>query len=122
MLGGLLLGVVFAIAHHLFYQYLHGRPASAALIRSFATSQETNIAVGTAFAFLVKASLVFAVFTAFIQAFWHTIQPSASSLSRIPSLREIDAAFATPGDIRAIINPKTWQRYPFLVLLAAVTW
>lgn len=54
----LLAALAFAISHHVFYTSLHKQPVETD-DRLF--TQQINIAIGTGFAFLFRASLVIAV-------------------------------------------------------------
>ncbi len=62
LFGSLLVGTIFALGHHLFYASLDGKAAASALedhhfLGIELSSQQINTAVGTAFAFLVRACL-----------------------------------------------------------------
>jgi hypothetical protein len=59
--------LAFAIGHHVFYTSLDQLSVDENLF-----NQQTNIAIGTAFAFLFRANLVLATCTAYWQVFWAT--------------------------------------------------
>ena len=123
MVGGLFFGVLFAIGHHLFYHSLAGTNASngAYSVLGYGVSkQQTNTSIGTAFGFIVKASLVFAVSTVYVQFFWRAVRTSSSKAG--VRLSYMDATFAGLDDVLAFLDVKTWLRSPMLLLLAAVTW
>lgn len=123
MVGGLFLGLLFAVGHHLFYHSLAGTNASngAYSVLGYGVSkQQTNTSIGTAFGFLVKASLAFAVSTVYVQFFWRVVQTSSSKSG--VRLSYLDTAFAGLDDALAFLHVKTWLKSPMLLLLAAVTW
>ena len=121
MLSFLLLGIIFAIAHHVFYQSLdHGHvPARELHIAGIVTSQQqVNISVGTAFAFLVKAFLAASVSIAFVQSFWRTLTTTRKSLT----LDQVDTTYSLRNNLGALFVVKHWWRSPFLFLLALIVW
>jgi hypothetical protein len=73
MVSAFLVGCMLSFGHHLFYTKLAGTITPTGRYNTFAgnqiSKQELNTAVGTAFAFLVKAMLALAVSTAYVQAF-----------------------------------------------------
>jgi hypothetical protein len=84
MLLGLLAGLAFSIGHHYFYQSLDGQAISNTTF-----DQQINIAIGTAFAFLVKASLAIAVGSAYVQYLWHTLRRERLKVDHIDSLASL---------------------------------
>lgn len=122
MLGAWIAGALFAAGHHLFYQYLDGKPASAAgfyLMGSSISDQEVNTAIGTAFAYVVKAFLVFAMSTAFVQVFWK----EAMARNAAPrTLAKLDATFSAFYNVHALFNVPVWFRFPVLLALAGTAW
>ncbi|KAI9765905.1 MAG: hypothetical protein M1840_007046 [Geoglossum simile] len=73
----LLLGVLGAVSHHLFYLSLHGKPA---------TDQLLKVRFGTAFAFFTRSMLVGSSVVAYRQRIWHTLREKAMTLNGIDSL------------------------------------
>jgi hypothetical protein len=73
----LLLGVLGAVSHHLFYLSLHGKPA---------TNQLLKVRFGTAFAFFTRSMLVGSSVIAYRQRIWHTFRGKAMTLNGIDSL------------------------------------
>ena len=121
MLGGLVLGTLLALGHHLFYQGLAESRVSDGTILGFSVSkQQANIAIGTAFAFLVNAFLVFAISVSFTQAFWRQIEVRYKVEE--PTLAILDAAYSAFYDVFTTFNFWVWRRYPLLLLLAATAW
>ncbi|KAF2083437.1 hypothetical protein K490DRAFT_51695 [Saccharata proteae CBS 121410] len=72
-----IVGMAGAIAHHLFYSTLNGRPAN---------KQLTMIRYGTALAFFTKACLVGSVVSSFKQRIWHTFRSRAMTVGAIDGL------------------------------------
>lgn len=125
MLGALITGVLLAAGHHLFYESLHGTPAptltaSYRILGAKISRQETNTAVGTAFAFLVKASLAFAISIAFVQVFWRTARRPDTKNG--PTLASLDLIYSALDNIFVFIYVSTWWKYPVLLLIALAAW
>ncbi|KAK0787274.1 hypothetical protein LTR02_006467 [Friedmanniomyces endolithicus] len=113
MISALLAGVVFAVGHHLFYHGLAGHAVSDHYGKGFGSSvsaQEINIAIGTAFAFLVRACLVLAVSTAYIQAFWRAAKARQSEMNL--TVAQLDAAFSALTNLLAFAKGPLWLRNP----------
>lgn len=119
MLGGVFAGVLFALCHHLLNTFLNGTPSSANNPRigsiEFPT-QAFNFALGTAFSFMVKASLLVAVSAAYVQAFWSFTSGTETSLV------QLDALFALPTHSSAFLCFSAWKKFSSLLLLGAVAW
>lgn len=121
MTAAFLAGVLLALGHDLFYLNLAGTRVSSGsfyLLGKSVPKQQFNTAVGTAFAFLVKAFLTVAISTAFIQILWR-----GTKYSRVyPTLAELDTVHSILDDILAFWHVKTFAKYPSLLLLAIVFW
>lgn len=119
MLGSLIAGILFAVGHHLFYQRLNGTPASTiSVLGSDISRQQTSIAIGTAFAFLVKACLVYAVTVAYVQVFWKEAKaPTASH-----TLSSLDDLSCAIDNLLVMCKIPMWLSYWLLLLIATVTW
>jgi hypothetical protein len=114
-------GISFAIGHHLFYNHLHGqeaRPTGYKILGSDISPQQLNVAIGTAFAFLVKASLVTALSTAYLQLLWRALLRAA----RGSKLGDLDTCFSALNNIISLGKVWVWWRLPLLFLLAVVAW
>jgi len=121
MVASLLLGCLFAIGHHLFYQSLAGKLVTADsynILGSNITSQQVNTAAGTAFAFLVRACLVFSVSLAYLQAVWN----AAKGTRRPMTLANIDALLSALSNALALTNVFAWWKWPLLLLVALIAW
>lgn len=125
MLGALVAGIVFAAGHHCYYKSLDGEPASNTaftLFGSAISTQETSTAIGTAFAFLVKASLVLAISVAFIQVFWMVSRVDGGAKQLAPTLAQLDLAISAMDNMLMLFHLPTCGRYPLLLLLALTAW
>ena len=114
-------GILFAAGHHLFYNSLDGRPAPDVgynILGSNVSSQQLNIAGGTAFAFLVKACLVTALATAYAQLFWRAMLEQ----SREVTLERLDTAFSVLFNVHHLVKVWIWWHYPVLFALALIAW
>lgn len=105
-------GLVFAISHHLFYNHLDGQPVG----NDHLFNQQINLAVGQAFAFLVRASLVIAVGASYWQVFWVTVLQDTFTLS------QIDALAGILGSTLDLLNFRASRSRPVLVALALLSW
>ncbi|KAK5681585.1 hypothetical protein LTS10_006118 [Elasticomyces elasticus] len=123
MIAALLCGFLFALGHHLLYRGLAGRAVAdqdwVALGASVST-QQINIAAGTALAFLAKASLVLAVSTAYTQAFWRAAKVQESK--KIMTLTQLDAAYSALDNLLSVFTSPHWLRNPLLVSVALTAW
>ncbi|GAB7365598.1 hypothetical protein MBLNU230_g6667t1 [Neophaeotheca triangularis] len=119
----LIAGIAFAAGHHLFYLHLDGSPINDKgheLAGWELSDQQLNIAVGTAFAFLVKASLVTAMTAAYVQLFWKMIR--AENYTAKVTLGGIDRSAAALRDVLALCHPTFALRFPLLAVFALFTW
>ena len=103
MLGGLAAGVLFAGGHHLFYSSLDGKPVTNGfLFGSSISKQETRVSIGLAFAFLVKACLVFSMSVAFVKLFWR--EAKAPNPRHVPTLARLDSLHFVFNNIFALVD------------------
>lgn len=117
----LIAGTLFAVGHHIFYNSLDGQPApndNYNILGSHVSTQQVNIAGGTALAFLVKACLVTAIAAAYAQVFWRAM------LHRNPevTLGRLDTTFSAISNIHHLFKMWIWWRYPVLFSLALIAW
>ena len=114
-------GILLAIGHHLFYNILDGQPASSDgcnILGSQVSTQQLNIAGGTALSYLVNACLLAALATAYVQLFWRAmLHPSREVV-----LERLDTVFSALTTIHHILKVWVWWRYPLLFLLALLAW
>jgi hypothetical protein len=124
MFLSLIFGVLFALGHHFFYNSLVNKPTSTGDYTIMGTQhpgQQLNIALGTAFAFLVKAAFVLAVSTAYYQVFWKMAKQNSKIEKRL-TLGWLDAAFSGTTSLISLLNAPLWCRYPLLFFMAATVW
>ncbi|KAJ4287740.1 hypothetical protein N0V90_012444 [Kalmusia sp. IMI 367209] len=120
-----LVGLLLALGHHLFYQSLMDRPTSHTtdyrVLGAHLQGQQLNIAIGTAFAFVVKAAFVLAVSIAYYQIFWKYVKTDSEE-NNLPTLGRLDVAFSALNDIISMFTAPVWLHYPLLFLMAATAW
>ena len=121
MFAALIFGILLAVGHHMFYSSLSGKPVDTnsyqVLGAHFALSkQEVKIAIGTLFAFLVKAALVLAVAIAYTQVVWKAVKRQETSLLTV------DTLFSILGNVSSFFCVAVWWKYPLLLLLAITVW
>jgi hypothetical protein len=127
MLAALLAGILFALAHHVFYQALHGTAVpqtdytlNAGGLSTNVSRQQLTLALGTAFAFATKSCLVIAVSIAWVQCFWRTLTTRSSG--KPLTLDNVNTAFAVIHNAFTLVSPAGWRRFSSLFVLALVTW
>ncbi|KAF6831177.1 hypothetical protein CPLU01_06875 [Colletotrichum plurivorum] len=103
----LLLGIGFAIGHHVFYQTLDGQPAD---------DQVRMLRYGTILAFAAKASLGAAVISAYHQRIWSTVR------SRLMSIAALDSMFAATENFIALLNWEFLKSAKAAAALALFVW
>jgi hypothetical protein len=103
----LLLGIIFAISHHVFYSRLAGTPAE---------DQLKMMRFGTLLAYLSKSSLVSAVIFAYRQQIWATVK------RKNMRLRGIDNLFAAVDDLTALASWELMKKARVALALAVLVW
>ena len=111
MLVLLLLGVLAAIGHHLFYSYLNNQVVDQAAI-----PQNWGIRIGTAFSYLVKTVLVGAVAVVYAQAFWFIVRRQAFEIG------SLDDFFSLLNNPLLFFNRRLYGEAIILLGLALVSW
>jgi hypothetical protein len=111
MISSFIIGALFILGHHLFYQSLHHQTTDNALLQ-----QQFNTGIGTAFAFIVKMFLVIAVGTGYWQIFWLQVKKRPVSVGRLDVLNDL------LENAWQFLSLKTLGRFPLLGLIAAITW
>ncbi|KAK3378625.1 hypothetical protein B0T24DRAFT_609418 [Lasiosphaeria ovina] len=102
-----MLGVAFAIAHHVYYNSLDGKPAS---------DQLQMLRYGTLLAFAAKAGLCAAVVIAFEQRVWTTVR------KRLMTVAALDSLFSAPNDLASLWNWELAKSARTAVSLAVFIW
>lgn len=120
MLSALVTGALLAIAHHFFYEGLHGKavPSGRFSPDIGLSKQQTNIAIGTTLAFAFKTCVVIATSTACVQLFWTRVATETCGLK----LKSINTAYSVTGNFFKLFYFPEWRRFPLLFILALVTW
>ena len=106
-----LAALTFAIGHHFFYHSLNGQD-----VEKHYFGQETTVAIGTAFAFLVRATLVIAVGTVYWQMFWLRLGRQSFAITEVDSLAGALTSVLDLVDVRAL------RRSPDLGIIALLAW
>ncbi|KAH9884360.1 hypothetical protein F4778DRAFT_787819 [Xylariomycetidae sp. FL2044] len=102
-----ILGILFAVGHHIFYHELDGRPAD---------DQVSMLRYGTILAFASKAGLSTAVILAFKQRVWTTVR------NKLLSLAALDSLFAAAEDLSALLSWEAFKQAKTAMLLASFVW
>lgn len=110
MLCLFLLGIACAMAHHFFYNSLHGTDVESNM------SQEWAIRVGTGLAFVVKASLAASVGVAYTQRLWVTLKTKTVTLAATDSL------FQLTMNPMSFFSWEVLRKGKVLCLMAAAMW
>jgi hypothetical protein len=110
MACSLIIGILFALIHHFFYDYWNGR-----VVASESQQRWINRG-GTAFAFGVKTALTIGTSTAFFQYFWLSVSTRDLRVDNINSL------FKILGNILEFADVKLWWQLPVLTTVAVITW
>ncbi|TIA32899.1 hypothetical protein D6C78_07919 [Aureobasidium pullulans] len=121
MVSGLLAGCLLCLGHHLFYAALTGSAAPTGeydIAGTNISKQKFNTAVGTAFAFLIKATLALVVSIAYMQAFWR----SAKRSEKGQRLSTLDTTFSVLGNVLNLTKLHVWVKFPLLLLMAVIAW
>ena len=124
IISSFIAGSLFALGHHSFYHSLDRRLAPTSVedynvLGTHVSIQQFNTAVGTAFAFLVRACLMLSISVAYFQIFMWSV---ARDGSRGTTLVHLDAMTSSMHDLVSLVSFGTWWRRPWLWLLAVVTW
>ena len=110
MLLCLILGGIFAVSHHLFYNHLN-----STLVRT-KDDQEWALRFGNAFALATKTALGVAVAIAYTQHIWTTFRRKSITV------KGIDAITAAPNDVFALLDREMWLKNPSGTIIAGLLW
>ena len=113
MFTAMLLGIGVALCQHFFYQWLDGKATDGTETHM---SQSVAVGLGTAMAFVVKSSLVFAIGVAYCQLFWKYLREQAIRVT------DIDSLFTALTSLGNLLLWHTWSRHPFLASIAMISW
>ncbi|KAL9601503.1 MAG: hypothetical protein Q9219_002455 [cf. Caloplaca sp. 3 TL-2023] len=124
MVASLIVGTLFALGHHLFHASLDHTHASTSLdgydvLGMHVSTQQFNTAVGTGFAFLVRACLVSTISIAYFQIFMWTV---GKHDTKGTNMDHMDAMTSVLHDLVSLASLRIWWRRPWLWVLAIVAW
>lgn len=83
------------------------------------SDQQLNTAIGTAFAFLVRACLMHSISLAYFQILIWTVRSRGTNSTK---LGDLDVMTDALQNILSLLNYRTWRRRPWLWVLAVVAW
>ncbi|KAH6614040.1 hypothetical protein C7974DRAFT_428483 [Boeremia exigua] len=109
MVSFMLLGVGFAVAHHVYYQSLDGEPVAE-------TSQEWAVRIGTGIAFLAKAFLIASAGISYQQHYWRVLR------SRPVSVTSIDDIMGLLANPMCFFNWEVLRKAWASVVIALAIW
>lgn len=110
MCGGMLLGILVAVAHHMFYQSLNGT------IVSCEHQQQWFLRIGTGLAFLAKTLLTSSAALAYTQILWQTLR------TRPITLHGVDSLFSAVTNAWSPTDLVLWRSGPTLAVVALNLW
>ncbi|KAI7776108.1 hypothetical protein LA080_005833 [Diaporthe eres] len=110
MAGGLILGTVTAVGHHVFATQINGHAVQSS------EQQECYIAIVTGLAFLTRAFLTASAGLAYTQLLWHILR------SKTFTLAGVDATFSVVKDLWSFFNWELWLNGLPLVVMAMIIW
>jgi hypothetical protein len=111
MYGLLLVGILSAICHHLFYSYLNNEAVDEA-----AVGQIWAIRIGTALAYLFKTVLVAAIAVIYVQGFWFIVSRNSFEIG------SLDNFFSLLTNPLLFYNRSLYEKASLLFALAIVSW
>ncbi|KAM3069612.1 hypothetical protein ACMFMF_008826 [Clarireedia jacksonii] len=110
MIASFSAGIIFAIAHHVYYKALDSQLAGSA------ARQQWPLRFGTTFAFLVKVCLTTATGIAYVQGIWTIFR------QRAVTIEAIDAAFAANTNVFKFSNWGFLSNFKIPVAIGVILW
>lgn len=110
MTGGLTLGTLTAVGHHVFATRVNGHAVQSS------QQQEWYSSIVTGLAFLTRAFLAASSGLAYTQLLWHILR------SKTFTLAGVDATFSVVKDLWSFFNWELWSNGLSLVTMAIVVW
>lgn len=110
MCSSLLLAIITATAHHIFYFKVNHSVVQSS------NEQEWFIRTGTGLAFIVKTLLVASSSLAYTQLLWYTVKTKSFTLSGLDSL------FAITHDVWQFFSWEAWRDGFSLISIALLVW
>jgi len=105
----MLVGIAFALAHHLYYNSLNGEPVTG-------TSQEWAVRIGTGLAFLTKAFLIASAAISYHQHYWRVLR------TRPVSVQSIDDIMGLLANPTCFFNLEVVRKAWSSALIALAIW
>ena len=121
MVGSLIVSILLAVGHHLFYSSLGGTVPPQSMYRVAGlhiSGQALYLAIGTTFAFLARSCLTFAMALSYTQLAWYAVKRS----SRHPTVSNIDNVTSALRNLLVILNIFAWFKWPLMLLVALLSW
>ncbi|KAI1420466.1 hypothetical protein F5Y12DRAFT_719531 [Xylaria sp. FL1777] len=120
MLSAWLGGIIVACGHHVYYSHLNGSPANTniSVLGFVYSTQQLSSALGTSFAFVARAFLVFSSSIAYTQVFWR----AAEHPTKPNTLRDLDSMSSSLSNLFAFRRVSIWRKRPVLLFVALVSW
>lgn len=120
MVGSLVVGILFAVGHHVSYNSRDGTTPPL-LVYSLAGSQISehalNLTIGTTFTLFVRSCLAFAMSLLYIQLAWYTVMRRAHDYT----ILDIDGLTSPPGNMLVVWGVFAWIKWPSLLLVALLS-
>ncbi|KAI9853104.1 MAG: hypothetical protein M1838_001605 [Thelocarpon superellum] len=110
MAASLLMGILFAIIHHLYYSYWDSREVASD------NQQKWVIRGGTVFAFCFKTALAMGAAVAYTQYLWLSLRAKSHNADRINTM------FTVLTNALHFRHLATWTEVPVLAGMAIITW
>ena len=110
MAGGLILGTLTAVAHHVFATQVNGHAVESN------EQQECYIAIVTGLAFLTRAFLSAPAGLAYTQLLWCILRSKSFTLAGV------DATFSVVNNPWSFLNWELWSNGLSLVFMATIIW
>ncbi|KAH8688767.1 hypothetical protein BGW36DRAFT_442699 [Talaromyces proteolyticus] len=115
LFGYLILGGGFAVAHHYFYQYLHGTVVSDILGFTQFNTQQLYLQVGTAISWIAQSCFGAAINAAYNQYAWVRMR------SKRHTVKALDSIFTGSSNFLSFMKPAFVREAPICWLIAACT-
>ncbi|QIX02172.1 hypothetical protein AMS68_007689 [Peltaster fructicola] len=124
MILSLLLAILSALGHHLFFSKLNQTEvqywATVTVGRLTATWQQLNSYAGNALAILTKILLSIAVGIAYMQVFWYAAKRHPKPCLR--KVAELDTAYGALNNPLVVFHVPLWLHNRALILIAVTAW
>lgn len=110
IVSNLLLGILFAIAHHVFYESLNGQ------VVVDQHQQEWYLRIGTGLSFAVRTLLSASIGSAYVQLIWYNVKYASISINGL------DALFGVLSNVWDFAIWELWRTRPVLTIVAVAIW